>query len=46
MVAGTPAANRALELADGAFVTHLDDDDRYAPDQIERLLEFAQARQV
>lgn len=38
MVAGTAAANRALSLATGAFVTHLDDDDEHDPSRIEKLL--------
>jgi glycosyltransferase involved in cell wall biosynthesis len=38
MVAGTAAANRALALARGAFVTHLDDDDEHDPSRIEKLL--------
>jgi len=42
MVAGTPAMNRALELAEGEFVTHLDHDDEHLPDRVERLVEFIQ----
>jgi len=38
MVAGTAAVNRALSLARGAFVTHLDDDDEHDPSRIEKLL--------
>jgi glycosyltransferase involved in cell wall biosynthesis len=44
MVAGTPAMNRALELAEGDFVTHLDDDDEYLPHRLEMLVEFALTR--
>lgn len=42
-VAGTASVNRALELASGTFITHLDDDDEHAPERVERLLELAQA---
>lgn len=38
MVAGTVSVNRSLELARGAFVTHLDDDDEHDPSRIEKLL--------
>jgi glycosyltransferase involved in cell wall biosynthesis len=38
MVAGTTPVNHALELARGDFITHLDDDDRYAPDRIRHLV--------
>jgi len=41
MVAGTTPTNHALSLAKGAFITHLDDDDRYEPNRIESLLETA-----
>lgn len=41
MVAGTAPANEALSLAHGDFITHLDDDDEYVPDRIERLVKFA-----
>ncbi|HEX8240193.1 MAG TPA: glycosyltransferase family 2 protein [Allosphingosinicella sp.] len=43
MVAGTPAINRALSLASGDFVTHLDDDDEHLPDRIEKLVAMIQA---
>lgn len=42
MVAGTTPINRALDLATGAFITHLDDDDEYMPDRIGKLVKFAQ----
>ena len=41
MVAGTPAMNRALEMSRGHFITHLDDDDEYVPDRLEKLVAFA-----
>lgn len=41
MVAGTVAANEALSLARGEYVTHLDDDDEYLPERLERLVDFA-----
>ncbi len=41
-VAGSNAMNRALELAEGDFITHLDDDDEYHPTRIETLLTAAQ----
>lgn len=37
-VAGTVPMNVGLTMAEGDFVTHLDDDDRHAPDRIETLL--------
>lgn len=42
MVAGTKPINHALEMATGSFITHLDDDDEYAPDRIRLLVEFIQ----
>jgi hypothetical protein len=41
MVAGTSALNKAMSMARGDFVTHLDDDDEYMPDRLEKLVEFA-----
>lgn len=41
MVAGTPAMNHALSLARGDYVTHLDDDDEYLPERLEKLVAFA-----
>lgn len=39
MVAGTAAVNHALSMARGDFITHLDDDDEYASERVEVLLE-------
>lgn len=41
MVAGSIAMNRALAISRGDFITHLDDDDCYAPERIERLVTCA-----
>jgi hypothetical protein len=38
-VAGTYPGNRALELVEGDFVTHLDEDDSFEPQRIEILLQ-------
>lgn len=38
MVAGSAAMNEGLRLAEGDFVTHLDDDDEHLPDRVSRLL--------
>ncbi|TDF92340.1 glycosyltransferase family 2 protein [Paenibacillus piri] len=43
LVAGSFPSNRALELASGDFVTHLDDDDEFVPERIEKLVRYAQA---
>jgi glycosyltransferase involved in cell wall biosynthesis len=40
-VAGIPARNRAVALAQGSWIAPLDDDDAFHPHHIERLLEFA-----
>ena len=40
MVAGTTPANKALSLAQGDFITHLDDDDEYVLDRLEKLVKF------
>lgn len=45
MVAGTLAFNRALSMARGDFVTHLDDDDEYLPERLEKLVAFARANE-
>lgn len=41
MVAGIPAMNKALSVAKGDYITHLDDDDEYAPERLEKLVAFA-----
>jgi hypothetical protein len=41
MVAGTQAGNKAISLARGDFITHLDDDDEYLPVRLEKLVDFA-----
>jgi len=41
-VAGTVPINHALALAQGDFITHLDDDDEFVPDRIEKLVAFMQ----
>lgn len=43
MVAGTAPINHALALANGAFISHLDDDDEHAPDRVEVLLNHIRA---
>ena len=45
-VAGSNAMNAALALCRGHFITHLDDDDRYATDRIERLVKFSLERKA
>lgn len=40
MVAGTKPINRCLELVEGDFITHLDDDDEHMPNRLEKLLAF------
>lgn len=40
MVAGTFAVNKALEMATGDFITHLDHDDAYVPDKVMKLVDF------
>ncbi len=41
-VAGTVPMNHALSLARGDFITHLDDDDEFVADRIEKLVAFIQ----
>lgn len=41
MVAGTEPMNKALSLVRGDLVTHLDDDDEYIPDRLEKLVGLA-----
>jgi Glycosyl transferase family 2 len=45
-VAGAWARNRALELARGAWLAHIDDDDTWTPDHIESLLRHALLRDL
>jgi glycosyltransferase involved in cell wall biosynthesis len=45
-VAGTKPFNVALTLADGEFITHLDDDDEHSPDRIEKLVRFSQEKRL
>jgi glycosyltransferase involved in cell wall biosynthesis len=40
-VAGTNAVNHALEIARGAWIAPLDDDDEFTPDHVETLLSVA-----
>ncbi len=40
MVAGAAPTNKAFSLAQGDFITHLDDDDEYVPDRLEKLVKF------
>lgn len=40
MVYGTDAINRALSLAGGDLITHLDDDDEHDPDRLAKLIPF------
>ncbi len=42
MVAGTTPVLRALEIARGDFITHLDDDDRFPEERLEKLVKFIQ----
>ncbi|WP_019637884.1 glycosyltransferase family 2 protein [Paenibacillus fonticola] len=46
LVAGSIPTNRALELATGHFITHLDDDDEFFDDRIEKLVAFAKETQA
>ena len=39
LVAGTAAMNRALEIARGDIITHLDDDDEYMPGRVTALVD-------
>jgi len=45
MVAGAKAMNHAASLTQGQYLTHLDDDDEYTPDRLEKLVTFAVANQ-
>ncbi|GLH66875.1 glycosyltransferase family 2 protein [Geothrix edaphica] len=46
MVAGTIPINRALELAKGRFITHLDDDDSVPADRIAKLVAYIKETQA
>ena len=46
MVAGTTPVNEALLLCNGDFITHLDDDDEYPLDRIEKLVKFSQLKRA
>lgn len=46
MVAGTFAMNRGLKLAKGELITHLDDDDAYLPERLERLVDTLRSRKA
>ncbi len=46
MVAGTATVNRALSMARGDFITHLDDDDRYSKDRLGHLVRFAKEKRA
>lgn len=46
MVLGNAALNHGLEIAAGAWITPLDDDDEFTPDHVEVLLREAVARRV
>lgn len=41
MVAGTPPTNKAFSMAQGDYITQLDDDDEYLPERLEKLVTFA-----
>jgi hypothetical protein len=45
LVAGTQAINHGMSLAQGDYVTHLDDDDEYLPERLEKLVTFAVAKE-
>lgn len=46
LVAGSAPANRALELARGAWIAWLDDDDEFSPDHVETLLRACLERRL
>lgn len=46
MVAGTTPMNIALDMAQGSFITHLDDDDEYHLDRIRKLVRFSQDKRL
>lgn len=41
MVAGAPPLNQALSMARGLWIAHLDDDDIWEPEHLEKMLHFA-----
>jgi glycosyltransferase involved in cell wall biosynthesis len=41
MSAGAPAEIKCLSMANGDFITHLDDDDEHVPDRLEKLVKFS-----
>lgn len=41
MIAGTRPTNEALSMARGDFICHLDDDDEYLPERLEKLVKLA-----
>lgn len=45
-VAGSPGMNRAADLARGAWIAPLDDDDAFTPDHLDKLLELAPSEKV
>lgn len=46
LVAGSPAMNEAARRAEGAWIAPLDDDDEFAADHIERLLQLARTERA
>jgi hypothetical protein len=46
MVAGSPGMNRGVELARGAWIAPLDEDDSFTPDHLEKLLALALAQRT
>lgn len=46
MVAGSPGMNRATQLARGTWIAPLDDDDKFTPDHLEKLLALALEKRV
>jgi hypothetical protein len=46
MVAGGPAANEAMRLATGHWITQMDDDDACPPDRVEVLLKAAREQRL
>lgn len=46
LVAGAIPYNHALDLANGDLITHLDDDDEYYPDRLEKLVGHMQKNKL